>query len=117
MKPKTPKILPWLAKKAGITEHRAETLWWAAVRYATQHTGEVESPAYWQAAVDRLLELVAAESLRADAASFGWRRWSRWYARTWVAPVAAFDAFSTHCARSWYNVVMLSRLTRGSVGL
>ena len=36
MKPKTPKLLPWLAKKAGITERRATTLWLDAERWAAR---------------------------------------------------------------------------------
>jgi hypothetical protein len=39
---------------------------------------------YFKLAVDRLLELVAAESLREDAASFGWRPWARAQARFWA---------------------------------
>ncbi|OHC65886.1 MAG: hypothetical protein A2045_13795 [Rhodocyclales bacterium GWA2_65_20] len=89
-----PKILPWLARKAGITEHRAEILWHAAQRYATRHGGETATPAYWRAAMDRLLELIAAETLRADAASFGLRHWARVNARFWQAPVALLDAAS-----------------------
>lgn len=96
-----PKILPWLAKKAGITEHRAEILWRAAQRYAGAHTGETATPAYWQTAMDRLLELIAAETLREDAASFGLRQWARVNARFWQAPVALLDALTLDSARGW----------------
>lgn len=96
-----PMILPWLARKAGIADRRAEVLWRAAQRYAAQHVGTTETPAYWKAAMDRLLELIAAESLRADAASFGLRRWSRLQARCWRAPVAVFDAVALSAARGW----------------
>jgi len=105
MKPNThgkaPKLLPWLARKAGVAEHRAETLWHAAQRYAALHTGETETPAYWKAAMDRLLELIAAEALREDAASFGLRRWVRLNERFWLAPVSLLDAVSLNCARGW----------------
>ena len=89
-----PKILPWLARKAGIGEHRAEILWRAAQRYAGLHSGETATPAYWKTAMDRLLELIAAETLREDAASFGLRHWARVNARYWQAPVALLDAAS-----------------------
>lgn len=96
-----PKILPWLAKKARISPRRAETLWHSAQRYAAMHSGETETPAYWKAAMDRLLELIAAESLREDAASFGLRRWSRMQARLWQAPVDLFEAVTLNSARGW----------------
>jgi hypothetical protein len=82
-------------------EHRAEILWHAAQRYAALHTGTTETPDYWKTAMDRLLELVAAETLREDAASFGLRRWSRLNAHYWQAPVALFDALALNSARGW----------------
>lgn len=63
MKPKTPMILPWLAKKAGVPDERAEALWIDALRDATRDCALVESPEYWKAAVDHLLASIAAESL------------------------------------------------------
>lgn len=96
-----PMILPWLARKAGISDRRAEILWHAAQRYAALHCGETETPAYWKTSMDRLLELIAAESLREDAASFGWRPWSRLQARAWTAPLNLFDAVALSAARGW----------------
>ncbi|MBS3935782.1 MAG: hypothetical protein KGZ43_06390 [Sulfuritalea sp.] len=101
MKSSNPMILPWLAHKAGIPERRAEILWHAAQRHAAHATGETETPAYWQAAMDRLLELVAAESLREDAASFGWRQWTRHHKRAWAAPLAILDALTLNSVRGW----------------
>ncbi len=97
----SPKLLPWLASKAGIPMHRAETLWQAALCHAETVTGETETPAYWQAAMDRLLELVAAESLREDAASFGWRSWTRLNKRVWQAPLNVLDALTLNATRGW----------------
>lgn len=59
---KTPKILPWLARKAGISDTRAEALWAAAIVCATERTGWVGTSEYWKAAVDRLIELIELES-------------------------------------------------------
>lgn len=101
MKTTHPKILPWLAHKAGIPLHRAEILWHAALRHADHTTGETDTAAYWAAAMDRLLELVAAESLREDAASFGWRRWARLHASLWQAPLAVLDALTLNSQRGW----------------
>ena len=55
---KTPKILPWLAKKHGVTEARAAELWADALCHATDKTGWVGTPAYWSAAMERLNELL-----------------------------------------------------------
>jgi len=101
MKNTNPKILPWLAHKAGIPLHRAEILWYAAQRHAAHDTHETETPAYWAASMDRLLELVAAESLREDAASFGWRRLMRQNNRLWQAPLAILDALTLNNERGW----------------
>lgn len=100
-RPHTPMILPWLAKKAGISARRAEVLWHAAERHAARATGETETPAYWTAAMDRLHELVAAECLREDAASFGWRRWTRLNENLWHAPLAVLDALALNSTRGW----------------
>ena len=101
LKAHPPMLLPWLAHKAGISERRAEILWGAALRHAAIRCGEAETPAYWQTAMDRLLELIAAESLREDAASFGWRPWARAQARLYSAPVEAFDAMALTSTRVW----------------
>jgi hypothetical protein len=61
---KTPKILPWLARKHGVSEARATKLWADSVRYATDKTGWVGTSDYWKAAMDRLIELLEAEAGR-----------------------------------------------------
>jgi hypothetical protein len=55
--PKTPKMLPWLARKAGISDIRAEALWHDAERWAGA-AGHAGSADYFKLAVDRLLQLV-----------------------------------------------------------
>lgn len=104
MESTNPKILPWLAHKAGIDMHCAEILWHAAQRHAAHATGATETPAYWQTAMDRLLELVAAERLREDAASFGWRRWARANDSLWQAPLAVLDALTLNSQRGWRSL-------------
>jgi hypothetical protein len=99
-KPKTPKLLPWLAKKAGISERRARTFWLEAERWATRRA-EPGSSAYYKLAVDRLLELMAAETLREDAASFGWRPWARAQARFWATSMHMAQHGSLLMARGW----------------
>ncbi len=94
-----PKLLPWLAKKAGISETRSLILWQDACRHAA-HRAEPESSLYFKLAVDRLMELVAAESLRADAVSFGWRPWARAQRRFWSTAVHAYESASLLATRS-----------------
>lgn len=106
--PKTPKILPWLARKAGISDVRAEALWHEAERWA-ERQAKPASAAYFKLAVDRLLQLVAAESLRADAASFGWRPWARAQARLWAASMHAMHEVSALNARGWRLVDTVTR--------
>jgi hypothetical protein len=97
---KAPKILPWLAHKAGIDDRRALTLWHAALRHAAQ-THAPNSSGYWCAATDRLTELVAAESQRADVASFGWRPWARSLADIWTLRMDVFDEIAQAPIRTW----------------
>jgi hypothetical protein len=59
---KTPKLLPWLARKHGVTEARAAQLYAVALRRAHLETGEIDTPAYWGAAVARWHKLLEAES-------------------------------------------------------
>lgn len=102
--PPTPMLLSWLANKAGIPAQRAEVLWLAAQRHADNATTERGSPAYWSIAMDRLHELMAAESLREDAASFGWRRWTRLNKHFWQAPLAVLDALTLNNERGWRSL-------------
>jgi hypothetical protein len=96
--PKTPQLLPWVAKKAGISDHRASILWRESERWAECRAASGSS-AYYKLAVDRLLELAAAESLREDVASFGWRPWARAQARYWAVTMHVAQAGSALMAR------------------
>ena len=58
---KTPKLLPWYARKAGVSIERAETLWRKAVREATAETGWVGNAEYWGAAMDHFVRLLEEE--------------------------------------------------------
>ena len=58
---KTPKSLPYHARRAGIPFERAVSLWHDALRHATETTGWVGSSDYWQAAQDYLFSALEAE--------------------------------------------------------
>lgn len=97
---KAPMILPWLAHKAGIDDHRAEILWHAALRHAA-HAHAAGTPDYWQVAMARLQELIAAESRREDLASFGWRPWARNLSELWALRMDVFDEVALASVRAW----------------
>ena len=92
MKPRYPKILPWLAKEAGIPSDRAEALWVAALRDARRDRALAESPEYWKSAVDHLLERIAAESMVRRAAPFGWGSLMRLPASLWLHGLTTSEA-------------------------
>jgi len=49
-----PKILPWLARKAGVTPPRAEALWRKATRFADGFARR-DTPVWSKLATDHLL--------------------------------------------------------------
>lgn len=57
-----PMMLPFLARTHGLSDLRAEELWWDASKYARNATGEFDTPKYWKSAYDRLINLVKAEA-------------------------------------------------------
>jgi hypothetical protein len=57
-----PKILPWIARKAGISEELALKLWRRAITEAEQLTGKSTGSEYWGLAVKRFLDLVEGEA-------------------------------------------------------
>jgi hypothetical protein len=59
---KTPKMLPWLARRHGVPAEKAEEMWAEALRHATAKTGWIGTSDYWQAAVDHLVDSLEAES-------------------------------------------------------
>lgn len=62
---KAPKILPWIAKRAGIGEDLALDLWHRAEDEARHLTGKSEGSEYWGLAVDRFLLLVEEAAVAA----------------------------------------------------
>ena len=64
---KAPKILPWIAKKAGISEELALKLWRRAASEAEHLTGKAEGSEYWGLAVERFLSHVEGEALSGPA--------------------------------------------------
>jgi len=66
-----PKILPWIARKAGISDELALKIWRRAVSEAEYLTSKSSGSEYWGLTVDRFLALVedeAGESVRYNLA-------------------------------------------------
>lgn len=58
---KAPKILPWIARKAGISDELALKLWRRAISEAEYLAGQAEGSEYWGLAVERFLSIVEDE--------------------------------------------------------
>lgn len=56
-----PKILPWIASKAGISEELALKLWRRAVSEAEYLTGTAEGSEFWGLSLERFLEHIENE--------------------------------------------------------
>ena len=56
-----PKILPWIARKAGISDELALKLWRRALSEAEYLTGKSDGSAYWGLTVERFLAIVEDE--------------------------------------------------------
>ena len=95
---KTPKLLPWYARKAGVSIERAETLWRKAVREATAETGWVGNAEYWGAAMDHLVRLLEEERITLCAPRV--QSYVRSQNRMWRLPLLAMeDMFAALHAR------------------
>ena len=56
-----PKSLPWLARKAGVSDQTAETLWREAFALASADDAQAAEPACMAHAMQRLIVLLDAE--------------------------------------------------------
>lgn len=99
---KDPKMLPWLARKAGVPLARAEELWAEAIRHATVRTGWVGTSEYWQVATGRVLELLAEE--RAARRLEPHSRAVRFQVWLWLLPIALWRRVGVPASRLWCRV-------------
>lgn len=103
---RTPKILPWIAKRAGISEQLATKLWRRATGEAALLNGNSKSSDYHRCSVDRFLALVAEE---AGAAAHGTgltpapRLTWMWHHQTRISLLSLMAAENTY--RVWQNTV------------
>jgi hypothetical protein len=62
---KAPKLLPWIARKAGISDELALKLWRRAISEAEQLTGQDTGTEYSGVLINRFLSIVESEIGRA----------------------------------------------------
>jgi hypothetical protein len=100
---KAPKILPWIARKAGISDELALKLWRRALSEAEYLTGKSEGSDYWGLAVERFLDIVEEETGRptqyglAPAPRLNWM-WRHQTRMSLLSLMAARNAY-----RFWQN--------------
>jgi hypothetical protein len=95
-----PKILPWLARQAGIPIELAEAFWIEAVTEAGRRRVRGSSD-YWKVATDRLLEKIAAEALLRHRATFGMGLWLRLPLRLCLHAIDFAEAVTLDGSRRW----------------
>lgn len=96
---KSPKILPWIAKRAGVSEAVALKLWRRAAGDAALIIGNSDSPDFYRFSVERFITLVEAEAgrcpLTGSNVTWMWRHQAR------IASLSLTAAESTY--RLWRN--------------
>jgi hypothetical protein len=60
---RAPKLLPWVARKVGISDELAIKLWRRASGEAEAMTGCCDSSDYFRLAIERFIDLAEAESV------------------------------------------------------
>jgi hypothetical protein len=106
---RAPKILPWIARRAGISDALALKLWRRAAGEAEQVAGCCDSSAYYGLAIDHFLDLVEEESgvvverdhLTAPSVTWMWRHQGR---MSQLGLIAAQNAYSLW-RRQWESFV------------
>ena len=105
---KAPKILPWIARKAGISDELALKLWRRAISEAEYLTGRADGSEYWGLALERFLDIVEEEIgttpqyglTPAPRISWMWRHQSRMSLLSVMAAQNAYRFWQT----TWGNL-------------
>jgi hypothetical protein len=94
-----PKLLPWMARKAGVSEALAEKLWRRAVGDAAEMAGSAQGPEFHRLALDRWFDLLEDECCREQSGpcnGWYWRHQRRMAAlsfRTASVGMAAWEQY------------------------
>jgi hypothetical protein len=98
-----PKILPWIARKAGISDELALKLWRRALSEAEYLTGKAEGTEYWGLCIKRFLSIVdeeagtSLENRLTPAPRLSWM----WHHQTRMSLLSLMAAQNTY--RFWQN--------------
>lgn len=98
---KTPKLLPWYARKAGVSIDRATVLWHKAVREATAATGWVGNAEYWGEAMNTFQRLLEEEQATMCAPRV--TPLVRSQNRLWRLPLTAFEDVVSAMSANWHH--------------
>lgn len=94
-----PKMLPWLARSAGLPIERVEALWEEAKRHAAKKTGSIDTSAYFAAAQNRLLQSVQNEAVRFHPPQM--TPWILINTRLGALPLVAANGFAKVWSAAW----------------
>jgi len=98
-----PKILPWIARKAGISDELALKLWRRALSETEYLLGKAEGSEYWGLCVERFLAIVEDEV--GDAPQYSLTPAPRlswmWHHQSRMSLLSLMAAQSTY--RLWQN--------------
>lgn len=99
---KTPKLLPWYARKAGVSLDRADELWREAVRGATERTSWIGNPEYWGEAMYGFIDQLEHERER-DAARYRSDVSSLVHSQSglWKLPLTVMEGFFNSASAHW----------------
>lgn len=103
-----PLILPWLAKRAGLSETRARELWSEAWIQAAEACGNTTSSEFFRTTVEKLEALMAAESRKLDN-KYALRPWTRLQRGIWGLQLTWMEAGTAIAARVWRKNVVTQR--------
>ena len=98
---KTPKLLPWYARKAGVPIERATVLWHTAVREATAATGWVGNAEYWGEAMNTFQRLLEEE--RSTLCAPRVTPLVRSQNRLWRLPLTAMEDVLSVVSANWHR--------------
>lgn len=103
----TPKLLPWYARKAGVSIERATELWHKAIREATVETGWVGNSEYWGHATSAFQRLLEEEqsSLCAPRVTPLVRSQNR----LWRLPLTAMEDVCSAVSANWQRAMSSPR--------
>lgn len=111
---KAPKILPWIARRAGISDELALKLWRRAFRESEVLVGANDGSEFWGLALDRFLELVDEESVTGlppallPSTRFTWMM--KYQNRLYLLSIITAEHLYKFWHNVWTNVYQMRRL-------